>query len=419
MLALVILALAGPKAFAEVIGLPLPGASGTAKAASARVRTLAPDTPPQERTVVVEGRANLNAGIDVARRQALLDGYRRAVSAGGATEIAEFSQLRNFKDVVDIVTKRTHGWIRHHEIVSEGQARDGSETYVVTLRAVVVDRLEGQRDDVLRQMVLMAGSPRVLFLLASYDAGESRGVAMGADGRMDAAHAGTVEHMLAREFADVGYQVLTSSDVLAAGGITAAQVASARTGSGLDAAHVGRRLDADVVVVGTLRYSISAMSGGGTDVKPTLGSVSVNARAVIPSSGKVVGITSTQQRHMVVRHHDQFMVREESTARAARVVANELKWAIPEVLANEPRLIRVSVTGTTYDQADSVRRVLAQLAGIERVSMLGWSNGHARYEVSSLFTGPTETELFSVLRGRFPEARMLEMEKYSFSMTLR
>ena len=428
-------------AIAQVIPLPVGGDSGATRVPT--VRPLQADPPAAgEQTVVVEGRANLSAGVDVARRQALLDAYRRAVNIGGSTEVAEFSQVRNFRDVVDIVTKRSHGWIRAHEVLAEGPVADNPLLYRVAIRAVVVDRLDEQRDDVLRQMVLMAGSPKILFLLASQDAsprasssasGDSLDVRIersdmavsvsqraasssvdGTHGGADPAHARSVEHMLAREFAEVGYRVITSDDVSGMHGVTHDMVERARRGDGADAARIGRLAGADVVIVGTVRYSVSAMSGGGTDLNAQMGAIGISARAVLPSSGKVLAVASTQQRRMVVRHADPFLAREESTARAARTAADELKWKIPQVLADEPRMIRVTANQVTYEQADVIRRHFAELSGIERVNMLGWKDGSAHYELMSVFTGPTEDEIFRSMKSRFALARMVEIEKYRF-----
>lgn len=427
-----------------VIPLPPGGGAGATTVAPAVHPLPSSDPVAEERSVVVEGRANLNAGVEVARRQALLDAYRRAINVGGSMEVTEFSQVRNFRDVVDIVTKRSHGWIKQHEVLAEGPVSDNPALYRVAIRALVVDRLDGQRDDVLRQMVLMAGSPNVLFMLAEQDgsgntvaasAEESvdvsiasddievsvrrrgaTGVAGGVEGVPDAP-ARSVEHLLAREFAEVGYQVMTSDDVSAVHGVSRDMIGRARRGDGADAARIGRLAGADVVVVGVVRYSVSAMSGGGTDLNPLMGAVGISARAVLPSSGKVLAVASTRQRRMVVRHADTFLAREESMARAAYIAAGELKWKIPQVLADEPRQIRITANAVAYDQAEAIRRYLAELSGIERVNMLGWKEGTAHYELLSIFTGPTEDEVYRAMKTRFSSARMLEIENFRLVLT--
>lgn len=453
----VILALLSLLAFmpasAQVIGLPIVG-SESAERVTPLHPTRSKESGPQEsRSVVVEGRASLNAGQDVARRQALLDAYRRAVGAGGSIEIGEFSQLRNFRDVVDIVTKRTHGFITHYEILAEGRATDRSNTYFVAIRAEVVDRLETRDDDVLAQMVAMIGSPKVLFMLAAYDESPSAGgteqasshresvdlqlrqgdvevslrrdaqqrgdAAVAVPGSAGRGSAQTVEHELARRFRDVGYRVLTSDDVRAGFALSAEVLQRARQGMGADAAEVGRLAGADVVVAGTIRYRVSATSGGGTDLEPILGTVSLNAKAIIPSSGRVLGVATIRERYMAVRHADPLLAREESSARAARNAADALKWEIPQVLADEPRLIRIRINGIAYAEADSMRRFFAGLPGIEGVRMLGWKDESSEFDILSIFTGPREGELFRAMQEHYPNIRMVRMESYDLTVAFK
>lgn len=438
-------------AIAQVIKMPVGGMESLDVVTASHSEGANQPDSQDSRTVVVEGRASLDAGEDVARRQALLDAYRRAVAEGGGIEIGEFSQLRNFRDVVDIVTKRTHGFITNYEILSEGHATDHSNLYLVTIQADVVDRLEVQGDDVLAQMVALIGSPKVLFMLTAYEdnstvvdgAGQSSQhqesmdddshqsemeVSLywenqpGRDAEKFITNSGesrialTVEHELARRFQDAGYRVLTSGDVRAGFALSDEILHRAQLGNGADAAEVGRLSGADVVVAGSIGYRVSTTSGGGTDLEPILGTVSLNAKAIIPSSGRVMSVATIRERYMAVQHAAPLLAREESSARAARNAAEILKWEIPQILADEPRLVRIRINDIEYADADLMRQFFSTLPGIEAVRMLGWKDKSSKFDVHSIFTGPRERELFHAMQLQYPNIRMVSMESYDLTV---
>lgn len=406
-----------------------------------------------EQWVTVEGRSPLTSGKRVARKQALLDAYRRAINAGGSIEIGEFSQLRNFKDVVDLVTKRSHGYIKQYEILADDIDSKDPDTYMVAIRALVVDGLSPQEhnDEALLQFVSLIGSPKVLFVLASeneQNATDSASSAAQEQSELEVTHQGTeikiyqtsektssttmagehiavnatfqvssAEHEMAQQFRNAGYEVLTSDDILSTGFVNADDLSKARQGLGFYAAKVGRYVNADIVISGAIKYQVASMNGG-TDVGAHLGTVSLTAKAILPGSGQVLHVTSSRQRHMTLLDSGAMLAREEAMARASKIAADELKWKIPQLLAQETRDIKIEFNNISYEQSDKLRKYLMTLEGVESVYMAGWKDKQTQITVKCVFTGPRENDLIEALQNRYTKMRIVEAGNYRVAVTM-
>lgn len=407
-----------------------------------------------EQWVTVEGRSPLSSGERVARKQALLDAYRRAINEGGSIEIGEFSQLRNFKDVVDLVTKRSHGYIKQYEILADGIDTNDPNSYMVAIRALVVDSLDPQKsdDEALLQFVSLIGSPKVLFVLATEDEKEDEAAyserhdrnekvqlevvhqdtkvsirqsskenlsatSSAAQNAEEVFQASSTEHEMAQHFRKAGYEVLTSDDVLSTGFLDIGDLDKARQGLGSYAAKVGRYVNADIVISGVIKYRVSSMNGG-TDIGAHLGTVNLTAKAILPGSGRVLHVTTNRQRHMSVQDGSALLAREQALARAAKIAADELKWEVPQLLAKETRDTEIQFNNISYEQSNALRKYLADLEGVESIYMAGWKSKQALITVKSVFTGPRENDLVGALQQRFANLKVVEVGNYRVTVSL-
>ncbi|MBF0471533.1 MAG: hypothetical protein HQL48_09165 [Gammaproteobacteria bacterium] len=380
------------------------------------------ETVGSEQWVTAEGRSDMRSGAKVARKQALLNAYRNAISQGGSIEISEFSQLRNFRDVVDMVTKRTHGFIREYEILTDGPDANDGDKYLVAIRALVVDKLEPEKkgDDGLAQFVAMIGSPKVLFILSESGEGDQKStqldtidVGSGVSG-YDSLQVSSAEQEMAKRFRQSGYEVVTADDVLQSGFVTLDEIHNARKGLATFATKVGRAADADVVISGVVKYRVSIMSGG-TDVQGQLGAVNLTAKAIMPGSGRVLHVVTNRQKYMSLQAASALLAREESLARSAKIAADELKWEIPKLLAQESREVGLTVSQVSYNQADDLRSYLLGLSGVEGVTMAGWKNSQAKYTVKCIYTGPRERDLVELLGNKYQKFTITEVSPYQIA----
>lgn len=359
------------------------------------------------RWVTVTGSGNLSAGKDVAKRSALLAAYRTAINEGGSVEISEFSQLRNFKDVVDIVTKKSRGVIKSYTVEKEGISADDPSYYQVTIKALVVDKTDISADkaEELQQFVTMIGSPRVLVVVGEQNTNQSdwnKAPAMN-----------TVEEVIASRFNQVGFQVVTSADIIGKKSVDTQTVNLARQGISTSAEKLGKIAKADLVVTGMANYELSDMNGG-TDVSAKLGIASLSARVFIPGVGRVLYIANNSKRYMSVQGGMANNAKQKSISSAATVVADELRKEVPNILAKETRDIQIVVKKASYQIAQNIAEYVKGLEGVDDIELINWNKDDgAEYKVKNAFTGPREQDYAKIITQRFKKIKLASLNSYS------
>lgn len=364
------------------------------------------------RWVTVTGQGNLSSGKEVAKRSALLAAYRKAINEGGAVEISEFSQLRNFKDVVDIVTKKSRGVIKSYTVESEGVSNKFSGYYQVTIKALVVDKTDISADESeeLQQFVTMIGSPRVLVVVGEQD---SNNVDWNKAQAMN-----TVEEVLASRFNQVGFQVITSADIIGKNGVDHQTISLARQGISTQAEKLGKIAKADLVITGVAQYQLSDMNGG-TDVSAKLGIATLSAKVFIPGVGRVLHISNSSQRYMSVQGGLDNAAKTQSISRAAKVVGDDLRKEVPDILAKQTRNIQMVVKKASYDLAQTITDYIKSLEGVDDVELVNWNKGDgAEYIVKNAFTGPREQDYAKLITKRFKRIKVDSLNSYSLVFSL-
>jgi hypothetical protein len=157
-------------------------------------------TPSTENRVIARGVAPIVNNDDArARQNALRDAYRVAISQS-SIEVGQLSEMRNFKELVDVVVTRSVGMVKSYKIMFEGRTKDVPPNYEVLIDAEVGP---GSKADVMALALFLQviENPAVLILIQELDAQPS----LGTD---------EAETALARYFQQAGYTVLTSADLL-------------------------------------------------------------------------------------------------------------------------------------------------------------------------------------------------------------
>ncbi len=364
------------------------------------------------RWVTVTGLGNLSSGKDVAKRSALLAAYRKAVNEGGSVEITEFSQLRNFKDVVDIVTKKSRGVIKSYTVENEGIDVKDSDYYQVTIKALVVDKTDVSADDSeeLRQFVTMIGSPRILIVVGEQEVNNN-------DWSKSPSQ-NTVEEVIASQFNQVGFQVATSADLIGKKGVDSQTINLARQGISVYAEKLGKIAKADLVVTGLAEYQLSAMNGG-TDVSAKLGVAGLSAKVFIPGVGRVLHISNSSQRYMSVQAGLDNSAKAKSISQAAKIVGEDLRKAVPDILAKETRDIQITIKKIDYAKAQSIVEYIKGLEGVDDIELVNWNKGDgAEYKVKNAFTGPREQDYAKLITSKFKNIKVESLNSYSLVFSL-
>lgn len=386
--------------------------------------------------MVGEGRAALTAGIATARKQALLAASLQAIDASADRQAnADVGVTRTFRveRIADAVAGRAQGFIKQYAILKEGPTADG-QSYAVRIQALVEEIKPEQGLDAIRQFVTLIGVPKVLFILS--ERADNDTAASGADdlnleleqgdlkvslsrkAAQSDADAGdfhrisSAEQFMAQRFREAGYEVATADDVYGTGFVDDDELRKARRGIGSFAARIGRAADADLVIVGNVRYEVNEIDTASSDLAGQLGFVALTAKALVPGSGRVLTVASHRQRYLAVQTPSALAAREEALARAANAAADELKWQASSLLMRETRNVSLEIKNVTFSDAERAKRFLAALPGIDSVRMDGWRDDVSRYLVASRYAGPTEYDLAGALEEEFDAFDVVEIGHY-------
>ena len=174
----------------------------------------------------------------------------------------------------------------------------------------------------------------------------------------------STEAALARSFSAFGYQVMTSDDLLARNLVTPEVLAQAKAGVTASGMEVARAADADLALIGVIQVSQEKISPAGTDM--TMVSAEASAKAMIVSSGKLIEAFHSVER---ASHPQALIAYGDCLDKVADKITETLSWKIPEILSNEYRETKLTVSGVDKKQAMNLQDFLSKMSGIERVRL--------------------------------------------------
>ena len=117
----------------------------------------------REVTVTSEGMI-MGSNTMGARSQALTNAFRQAVEQGVGVLIQSNTIVQNFQLISDNIYSKSQGYVKHYEIIDEGQRSD-SNSYFVTIRATVNMAEIGTDLRSLGILEDMVGNPKIMSLI--------------------------------------------------------------------------------------------------------------------------------------------------------------------------------------------------------------------------------------------------------------
>ncbi|MBN2895843.1 MAG: hypothetical protein JXK05_08160 [Campylobacterales bacterium] len=290
--------------------------------------------------VTASGYSTMEKGMYQAKKRATMDAYRTAVSIGSGVKIDSFSRLsmsESMSNAYSVISKKSNGFITYYDILDTTRK---ANDYEVKIKACVAqsDVSGGDVRQGLEQFLAMIGSPSVLIVL-----GQEK---MDSDSPRDRVQLRTVETSMAEFFSKLGYSVTTSDDLIGRGLAKEEQIINARSGRGGDAIELARSAGVDILISGNIVFSQQMQQL--SDAKGNIASASFNAKAIMPGSGKIVGIYNKQSK-MLNLTEDTLSGRETIIKRTALQMANGMAWDIPAYLLSEERDIQIVIRGVGYN----------------------------------------------------------------------
>lgn len=344
--------------------------------------------------VIARGLAPIvNGDQKRARQNALRDAYRTAICQG-SVEVGHLTQMKNFKELVDVVVTRSVGMVKNYRIIFEGTTTNQPPNFEVLIEAEVGP---GTRGDLMALALFLEviQRPKVLLLLQENEAQTGVSAAPTTQNLAE----DNAEIVLAKYFHDAGYEVMTSKDALGSTEEQARKLTLAKQGYTEPARELGRQYDADVVLCGTVRIKSQTVTAYNIALQKV--HLTCTARVVVTGSGQALALEDSSYQSSAEMYE---VAREKSVRSLAKDVGEKLVWKIPEALASQPQLTTVMLQGCTLDELKIVNAALASVAGVETVRTGGWSRsgngetGKVTFTVVSGFLGASTEDLWAGLK---------------------
>lgn len=307
-------------------------------------------------------------GTQTARAAALQAAYAEAVARGAGLQVDSMTLVRDVRQVVDVVSSRSSGFITRYDIAHEG-AENG--VYTVGIEAhVAVRELSDEEQTLagLRLYLQVFGRPTVLILFPQFDtvgelespavaetqpfqketrksqsgevASESSTESYVLPGGGYQAVPGTTtlapgvlrgtEAAIAQQLSKYGYLLKTSDDVSSSPQVTPITLSRARQGLTQEARLVGQAVGADLVIVGSLQVSGRSITTHNVDFQQASGEAAM--KAISMKTGETITVfhkSSTRAGSNILQ------AAAAVKTQIATDFAQELAWAVPRMLADE------------------------------------------------------------------------------------
>jgi len=395
-----------------------------------------------ENNVVARGIALIiNNDEKRARQLALQDAYRQAISQGVGTEIGELFEMKNFEKIVDVVVKRSIGIVKRYKVLYEGREKGKEDQYEILIEAEVG---KGNRGDLMALALFLQviDSPKVIILIHEYEsqtsgAGEGKDLEIKIGGKGDNIEirsrsdkrdsdslkgilVDNTEVVLAKYFHDVGYTVLTSKDVLTGKEDHDGEVRLAKQGYTELARKIGMMYGADIVLCGTI--NISGKPVKVYDVPMNMVHVTSTIKAVVTGSGQILAIEDKASRSSSEIYES---AKHKSLQGLVKIVGESLAWKIPEVLANNYKILSMTISNCKIDEMKRLTKIISEIKGVETVRTGAWirqkdDTGKVTLSIYTGFLGATTDEIYDVLMtGKDIKLRTDMVSKYSLEVTIK
>jgi len=320
-----------------------------------------PDRPGEEIVVVeVEGEVNVIPGNAIATREAgLMAAQKKAVEKALGVMVTGQVVVSQAQVIEDGIFSKTAGYMKSWEVLSE---RDEDGVHFTKIRARV--KFGDVKKDVDSLGLLIrtkkVGNPRVMILIDE----KIDGVA--SDGK-------TVETGLASALLEKGYKVVDADQLSEIR--NQAAVVKAAMGDEKEAAEVGRRLGAEVAIVGSAKSSFFTDQGleGMFSYRGTLA-----LKAVKTGSGQVVLAVSKSGGGMDLSKE---MAATQNLTRMTEEAGAEISEKLAPALWEGASVV-IALSGITgFDALNVLVETVRSLDGIGSVTTRSFTAGEAVLDV--------------------------------------
>ncbi len=288
--------------------------------------------------------------VGLARDQAIDDALRKAVEQSLGTFIQSSTLVENSMVVEDNILSWSDGYVRQHQIISEG--RMDPNTYQVTVKAEV--ELANLRNDweSVQNLLNRMGNPRVMFMIDEQNIGEST----------DRYHYLSVnmnitENRLLNKFIESGFDCVDPATVRQ--NLEQDQALAVLQGNTKLAATIAKRLGAEVIVTGK---TVASVATGFNLAGMKSCQADITARVI---KADVASIIATGTAHAAHPHINVVTGGTEAIKKATDKLASELILKIAQKWKDEfynATTVKMVVHGTSsFTEVNDFKNTLKYL----------------------------------------------------------
>ena len=328
---------------------------------------------PDIREVTVNGMGSITGGdVAHAKDDAVEDALRNAVEQTLGTMIQSETLAQNFTVVEDNIYSKSQGYIQKYDIVRQGKSND--QMYEVTVRALVkVSKLKDDLDAI-STLMRRKKMPRLMVMIDEKNIGETATAAHYLEADLN-----TAESELMNKFMEKGFRFVDAATVKQ--NLNREKEAAILEGDVKQAAAVGRRSGAEVVLVGKALAKATEVEAFGARIRSQQSTVTV--RAIRTDTGDIIA-TGTEQgktSHIDDVTGGTIAIQKSCDALAEALMSKILDRWSTDVTTGGTLTLRVNGV-EDYGQLNQFKSSLKYtVRGVTGVTQRDFSNGYAVLEL--------------------------------------
>ena len=322
------------------------------------------------KNITAEGVATITTDPAAARDKAIEDALRRAVEQAVGSMVESETAIENYQLLSDKIYSHSSGYVKNFDVVSE--KREGNLLRVTVSASVSSGDLSSELGAIGLLQRRMK-NPRVMIMIAEDNILKSD------FWQLYSVSNSQSESVVMAAFKAKGFNVVDPNYLRKT--VTAPDAKAAWSGNYDVAGRVGRKLGAEVVIVGQAISTRAPNTIAGSDLLSV--SSSINATAVKAATGEVLAQASGQG---TAAHINEVAALQQSMQKASEKVADSLISGILLAWKEETsgtRNLVMEVQDVTEPELEKVKSALLKLRGVTDVLIRNFSEGSADLNIQA------------------------------------
>lgn len=327
----------------------------------------------EAKEVVATGLGSIMGGdVAHARDDAIEDALRTSVENAVGVYLTSETQVENYQLIEDNIYSKTQGYIQKYDVIREEKRNE--QLYEVTVKAVVKMTDLKNDLDAIATLIRRKNTPRMMVMIDERNIGEAPGLFHYFDVDMNTAETAIIETFMEKGFRFVDQATVKRN-------LEKAQATAILEGDAAQAAALGRKVGAEVVLTGKALAKATVVEVYGT--KQRSQQATVTARAIRTDTGDIIATGSAQG---AFPHIDDAVGSAKAIQKACAQISEDMmnkildRW---QADVSSGTTITLNVRGVkSYSQLNKFKSALKYyVRNLISVEQRDWYEGFATLEV--------------------------------------